>query len=639
MNAIDLAKGEKKHRVSKSGVKARKKDEKNKKKRGLSTDRHNPKAFSVANIVRTKRTLQRNLDRKQQKEVVPLVNRAEELPPPALVVVMGPPGCGKSTLIRSLVKIFTNQNITDVQGRGLFSRFFFRRFLMFDSLCIFTVGPITVVAGKKKRITFFECPHDLHAMTDLAKVADLVLLMIDGSYGFEMETFEYLNLLQLHGFPKIIGVLSHLDRFKLNKTLQKTKKKLKHRFWTEIYKGAKMFDFTGVINGKYLKHEVKRLTLHISRVKFRPLVWRNTHPYVLVDRIEDITPASTVQKDPLCDRDVVLFGYVRGTHLKSSMRIHLLGVGDFDIESSGVLPDPCPIVGASPGDKGGQGSGLKLNKDALLYAPMANVGRVRMDKDGTYIDLHTVHYTKPENLDLADRSKVNSHIDDVIDSDTPAALLRSMQDVGSSVNDKLNNLELSLFAGSRGVRSADVNEVHENEDSDSAESDDDELSMGDSTAVESDAEASDSANEYYDSGISGDSFEQSSTSNLTADAISSYYDRKNSALNENLMHIVYGVDWANGGPPPGDVHTGTLTKKTSLSHQNTSSGSLWDDNEIDDVSVQPINETFDSSRLVLSSDSTTLVNIEELVGGGLKNKFVTGDWAKANRLESTTTGY
>ena len=35
------------------------------------------------------------------------------------------------------------------------------------------------------------------APQDAAKYADLVLLMIDGAFGFEMETFEFLNLLQV----------------------------------------------------------------------------------------------------------------------------------------------------------------------------------------------------------------------------------------------------------------------------------------------------------------------------------------------------------------------------------------------------------------------------------------------------------
>ena len=65
----------------------------------------------------------------------------------------------------------------------------------------------------------------------------------------------------------MFGVFTHLDQFRTSKGLQKTKKVLKHRFWTEIYDGAKMFYFSGVVNGKYLKNEVKQLQLFISRVK------------------------------------------------------------------------------------------------------------------------------------------------------------------------------------------------------------------------------------------------------------------------------------------------------------------------------------------------------------------------------------
>ena len=92
-----------------------------------------------------------------------------------------------------------------------------------------TTGPITVVAGKKKRLTFLECPNDLCGMIDAAKVADLVLLLVDASYGFEMETFEFLNVLQLHGFPKVMGVLTHMDGYNVNKGLQVRLSQMKHR--------------------------------------------------------------------------------------------------------------------------------------------------------------------------------------------------------------------------------------------------------------------------------------------------------------------------------------------------------------------------------------------------------------------------
>lgn len=228
------------------GAKEKKKEKKDKVNNNV-VDKHNPRAFSVANIGRTKRGIQRNLDRTQKKEYVPLTDRRTDVVhevPPSLVVVMGPKGVGKSTLIRSLVKLYTNHNLTTI------------------------TGPITVVTGKNKRITLFECPSDdTAAMLDCGKIADLVLLCVDSKFGFEMDTFEFLNILQTHGFPKVMGIFTNLDQFRTTKNLRKTKKLLKHRFWTEIYDGAKMFYFSGIINNKYLKNEVKQLTLFISRVK------------------------------------------------------------------------------------------------------------------------------------------------------------------------------------------------------------------------------------------------------------------------------------------------------------------------------------------------------------------------------------
>ena len=86
----------------------------------------------------------------------------DDEPPPVVVAIVGPPGVGKTTLVKSLVRRYTKQTLNQVQG------------------------PITVVCGKKKRITFIECNNDLNSMIDIAKIADLVLLMIDGSYGFDM---------------------------------------------------------------------------------------------------------------------------------------------------------------------------------------------------------------------------------------------------------------------------------------------------------------------------------------------------------------------------------------------------------------------------------------------------------------------
>lgn len=212
---------------------------------------------------------------------------------------MGPPKVGKTTLIQNLIKNFTKTNVTNIQG------------------------PITIVVSKKRRITLIECNNDLNCMIDIAKCADLVLLLCDASFGFEMEIFEFLNICQVHGMPKIMGVLTHLDAIKNTKALQKRKKLLKHRFWTEIYQGAKLFYLSGIVHGEYLRNEIKNLGRFIHVMKFRPLTWRGNHSYVLGDRMEDITNQENIRLNPKCDRNVVLYGYVRGIPLTKDSMVHV----------------------------------------------------------------------------------------------------------------------------------------------------------------------------------------------------------------------------------------------------------------------------------------------------------------------------
>jgi ribosome biogenesis protein BMS1 len=235
-------------------------------------------------------------------------------------------------------------------------------------------------------------------MIDIGKVADLVLLMIDGSFGFEMvrmnalctcllltlqqETFEFLNILQAHGFPKVIGVLTHLDLIKKVATQRATKKALKKRFWTEIYQGAKLFYLSGVINGRYPDQEIQNLSRFISVMKFRPLIFRNSHPYLLADRLEDLTPREQVRLDPKCDRTVTLYGYLRGTNLKNSMTIHIPGAGDLSIKSVSVLKDPCPLPTIES-----ERRRKMTDKMKLIHAPMSDVGGIMYDKDAVYVNV------------------------------------------------------------------------------------------------------------------------------------------------------------------------------------------------------------------------------------------------------------
>ena len=69
--------------------------------------------------------------------------------------------------------------------------------------------------------------------------------------------------LQVHGFPKVMGVLTHLDAFKDQKKLKKTKKALKHRFWAEIYQGRTHSPASLALHTlRWTPARVMQLTLH-----------------------------------------------------------------------------------------------------------------------------------------------------------------------------------------------------------------------------------------------------------------------------------------------------------------------------------------------------------------------------------------
>ncbi|XP_053392079.1 ribosome biogenesis protein BMS1 homolog [Mercenaria mercenaria] len=398
------------HRKKLSGPKAARKRAKQDVDHNLTPQQRNPRAFSIQHANKALKTVQRTQDLKTKKQHIPIVDRTPLEPPPIIVGVVGPPKVGKTTLLKCVVKNFTKQRLTKIQG------------------------PVTVVSGKQRRLTIIECNNDISAMIDIAKVADLVLLLVDASFGFEMETFEFLNICQVHGFPRIMGVLTHLDSFKDSKKLRKTKKRLKHRFWTEVYQGAKLFYLSGMVNGEYQKTEVHNLCRFISVMKFRPLTWRTTHPYILADRMEDITDPETVRQYSKADRNVSLYGYLHGTHMKNNINVHIPGCGDFSIHDLQFLSDPCPTP-----EK--QKKRSLSQRDRLVYAPMSGVGGIVYDKDAVYIDLGGSH----------------SHTDAQRDEDAPQPmneLVSSMMSLNNPLDKKMTTSQVSLF--SDGIKSSEM---------------------------------------------------------------------------------------------------------------------------------------------------------------------------------------
>ncbi|XP_066589377.1 ribosome biogenesis protein BMS1 homolog [Prorops nasuta] len=391
------------HRERKSGRKADKKKAKSLHVQELSDKQRNPKAFTFNSAVRAERRFRRKQDIETKKQHIPLVDRTPIEPPPVLVAVVGPPKVGKSLVLQCLIKSYVRQPLANIQG------------------------PVTVVSGKRRRITFMECNNDINSMIDIAKVADLVLLLVDASFGFEMEIFEFLNICQVHGMPRIMGVLTHLDLIKNAKQLRRTKKILKQRFWTEVYAGAKLFYLSGLLHDEYLRNEVKNLARFISVMKFRPLTWRTTHPYILADRVEDLTSPELIRQNPKTDRTICLYGYVRGVPLNKESSVHIPGCGDLRITDVSFLPDPCPLP-----------EQLKkralVEKERLIYAPFSGVGGIVYDKDAVYVELGGSHSYKQEDT----------------------GLIGSLMETQETLDEKLQCSELTLFTGAAPIKSSEI---------------------------------------------------------------------------------------------------------------------------------------------------------------------------------------
>lgn len=225
----------------------------------------------------------------------------------------------------------------------------------------------------------------------MSKVADIVLLMIDGNFGFEMETMEFLNILASSGMPgNVFGILTHLDLFRKPQTLKDAKKRLKNRFWSELYQGAHLFYLSGVINGRYPDREIHNLSRFISVMKNpRPLIWRNSHPYTIIDSFRDVTHPTKIEEDAKCDRTVVLSGYLRGTNFAANgQRVHIPGLGDYTISTMESLPDPCPTpyMDQAVAKAAGKTGRRRLDeKEKKLHAPMSDKSGLKIDGDTIWI--------------------------------------------------------------------------------------------------------------------------------------------------------------------------------------------------------------------------------------------------------------
>ncbi|MCL7043704.1 hypothetical protein MKW94_020183 [Papaver nudicaule] len=120
---------------------------------------------------------------------------------------------------------------------------------------------------------------------------------------------------------------------------------------------------------EYLADEIRELASFISHMELHPISGRDVQPYMLVDRFEDVTPP---EKDIDCTRDVIFYGYLRGNDIEKGTKLHIAGVGDFNLAGVTRVADPCPLP---PVDD----QYLEVDLDETTYP---EIGRFKL---GTYL--------------------------------------------------------------------------------------------------------------------------------------------------------------------------------------------------------------------------------------------------------------
>jgi ribosome biogenesis protein BMS1 len=360
----------------------------------------------------------------KKEEVEPETDEAED-EPPYVVVVQGPKKSGKTTLIQSLVKHYTRHKLTTA------------------------VGNITLRSGRNRRITLIECPNDINGMIDLAKVADLCLILVDASVGFEMQTFEFLSILKSHGFPNVMGVLTHLDFFKENKSKRNTRKALKRRFAQEVGENFKLFHLQGLKYDLYHKADVVNLARFISVMKMKQPEWKSIHPHIVVDRYENLTDGRHTDED---NCKIAFFGYIRGCSYRFTDNVHITGLGapNEELEGDGDATEaPKDELGVSALRRSSKKKRNLKQNEKIIYAPMSNLGFLNYEQSSGYITIPDKHvmFTRVEEEQVDEfGNKIKVTINE--DAGEGIEMVRKMQDMKRGIDEILaDEEEPELLAG------------------------------------------------------------------------------------------------------------------------------------------------------------------------------------------------
>jgi len=202
----------------------------------------------------------------------------------------------------------------------------------------------------KQRITVFEVMRETRAVLDAAKVADILLFVVNAEDGVDERGKLFLSLLRAQGFCSSIVVVQGLEN--IGKRKHDVKKNLTKWFHEEIPDEPHVVPFDASDN------DVKQLSRWISEQSIKEIHWREKRPYMIVEKYEFIpgntsNSASNVQQfnEGLMSSfsqenktgTLVVRGYLRGKAITPNQLVHLVNYGTYQLSKIQYEEDPCPL--------------------------------------------------------------------------------------------------------------------------------------------------------------------------------------------------------------------------------------------------------------------------------------------------------
>ncbi|XP_016412492.1 pre-rRNA-processing protein TSR1 homolog [Sinocyclocheilus rhinocerous] len=193
----------------------------------------------------------------------------------------------------------------------------------------------------KQRLIFYRPDTaDLHALLDVAKIADSLMFVLESTYGWDSYGEYCLSCLFAQGLPSHALVCQGVADLAVKKRTES--RRVLSRLVESHFPDARLFPVDS-------EQDANLLLRHLSAQKQRRLGFRSRRSHLLAQRATYIpntsqngTGGPATGLGTLC-----VSGYIRGSPLQVNRLVHITGHGDFQLSQIDAPADPLPIVTAA----------------------------------------------------------------------------------------------------------------------------------------------------------------------------------------------------------------------------------------------------------------------------------------------------